>query len=263
MNTEAAPYQFVRVNREERVSVIAISRPEARNALNRAAHDEMDRALNDFAADESQWVAIITGAGDKAFCAGQDLKEPTSDLRNAFPATGFGGITSRDNLNKPVIAAVNGMAFGGGFEIALACDLIVAHERAEFALPEVRVGLAAVAGGFHRLPREIGLKRAMGMLLTGRRVSAREGHALGFVHEVVTDDALVAARRLAAEILACSPMSVRATKEAVMRGQDVSVPQALNDQWQYPAVEAMFRSEDAAEGPAAFAAKRPPVWRGR
>ncbi len=262
MSTEA-PYQYVRVNREERITVITINRVEARNALNRAAHEELHRAFNDFANDDAQWLAIVTGAGDKAFCAGQDLKEPVADLEHAFPATGFGGITSRHDLNKPVIAAVNGVAFGGGFEIALACDLIVAHERAEFAVPEVRVGLAAVAGGIHRLPRIIGQKRAMGMLLTGRRVGAREGHAMGFVHEVVDGDVLAAARRLAGEILACSPMSVRATKEAVRLGLGVAIEEALEAQWRYPAVAAMFASADAAEGPAAFAAKRAPVWRAR
>ena len=263
MTADTCEFAYIRVETEGRLTIITINRPEARNALNFEAHNELDRAFNEFAADGDQWVAIITGAGDKAFCAGQDLKQSLSGDGIPFPPSGFGGITSRTGLNKPVIAAVNGVAMGGGFEIALACDLVVATENAMFALPEVRVGLAAVAGGLHRLPREIGRQRAMGMLLTGRRVSAREGQALGFVNEVVVGDALAATKALANVILACSPMSVRATKEAVMRGLAVSVEQALEDQMQYPALQAMFKSEDAVEGPAAFAAKRAPNWRGR
>lgn len=263
MSTETEAYRFIRVEREQRLTVITINRPEARNALTAAAHHELARALDEFGADESQWIAIITGAGDKAFCAGHDLKQQAAGGGLSFPPSGFGGITARTDLNKPVIAAVNGVAMGGGFEIALSCDLIVAHERAEFALPEVRVGLAAVASGMQRLPREIGLKRAMGMMLTGRRVGAREAHSMGFVHEVTSDDVMAAARRLAAEILACSPMSVRATKEAVMGTLTMPVQEGVKAQFDFPAVKAMFASEDAVEGSAAFAAKRPPAWKGR
>src|SRR5690606_3699403 len=137
------------------------------------------------------------------------------------PPSGFAGLTTRYDLNKPLIAAVNGVAMGGGFEIALACDLIIASEAATFALPEPRVGLAALAGGLHRLPRMIGQKQALGMILTGRRVSAAEGQALGFVNEVVAPaDLLDAARRWAAQICELSPMSIRASKEAVYKGLD-------------------------------------------
>ena len=145
----------------------------------------------------NSWVAIITGAGTKAFCAGNDLKLVPDIGRDKTPKTGFAGLASRYDLNKPVIAAVNGIAMGGGFEIALACDLIVAHERAVFALPEPRVGLAALAGGIQRLILDIGLKRAMSMLLTGRRVIAVEGKELGFVAEVVPGDVVEAATRWA------------------------------------------------------------------
>jgi enoyl-CoA hydratase/carnithine racemase len=256
-------YSYITVETVDRLTTITINRPDARNALNYAAHCELDAAFDAFAADDSQWVAIITGAGEKAFCAGQDLKEALSGDGIPFPKSGFGGLTAREGLNKPVIAAVNGVAMGGGFEIALACDLVVAHESAMFALPEVRVGLAAVAGGLHRLPREIGRQRAMSLLLTGRRVTAREGQALGFVTDVVDGNVLAAAKVLAHEILACSPMSIRATKEAVTRGLGVSLEQAMREQWNYPALQQMFRSEDAVEGPAAFAAKRAPEWKGR
>ena len=156
------------------------------NALHPAANRELAAAFDEFAADPELWVAIITGAGDRAFSAGNDLKHQAmgGDM-SGQPATGFAGLSARWDLDKPVIAAVNGVAMGGGFEIALACDLIIAAENALFALPEVRVGLAAMAGGLLRLPRTIGTKRAMGMILTGRRVPAREGLELGFVTDVV------------------------------------------------------------------------------
>jgi len=154
---------------------------------------------------------------------------------------------------------------GGGFEIALACDLIIASDNAIFALPEPRVGLAALAGGLHRLPRQIGLKRAMGMILTGRRVSAAEGKELGFVNEVVPQaDLLAAAKKWAGLICECSPMSIRASKEAVMKGFDeASLKDAIVNQRSYPSLTAMFKSEDLIEGPLAFSQKRQPKWKGR
>jgi enoyl-CoA hydratase/carnithine racemase len=154
---------------------------------------------------------------------------------------------------------------GGGFEIALACDIIVAAETAVFALPEPRVGLAALAGGLHRLPRVIGEKRAMGMILTGRRVSAKEGFELGFVNQVVpAAELMAAAKKWAAQILELSPMSIRASKQAVQKGlTEHSVEQALKNQSKYPAVAAMFRSEDFIEGPRAFAEKRAAQWKGK
>jgi crotonobetainyl-CoA hydratase len=178
------------------------------------------------------------------------------------PKHGFGGLTSRYDNVKPLIAAVNGVAMGGGFEIALACDLIVASENAIFALPEPRVGLAALAGGIHRLPRQIGLKNAMGMLLTGRRVSAEEGLRLGFVNEVVPPDELMpAARRWAEQISECAPLSVRASKQSAMEGMQFGSVQAASEA-QYEAVHAMLKSKDFVEGPLAFAEKRKPNWSG-
>jgi len=256
--------KHIRVERQGPVTVVTISRPEVLNALHTDAHYELHEAFDAFAADPDQWVAIVTGAGEKAFCAGHDLKLQASGGHRGTPPTGFGGLTTRYDLTKPLIAAVNGVAMGGGFEIALACDLVVASETAVFALPEVRVGLAALAGGLHRLPRQIGLKRAMGMILTARRVSAREGFDLGFVNEVVAPSELMpAAHRWAQSICQNSPMSVRASKEAIMSGLEVPLQQAMAEQAGYPAVKAMVASLDYIEGPRAFAEKRPPKWMGR
>jgi enoyl-CoA hydratase/carnithine racemase len=257
--------QFCRVEREGPLTIVTLDRPEVLNALHPPAHTELAEVFDVFAEDRDQWVAIITGSGERAFSAGDDLKYRAAGGAMSTPDSGFGGIARRFDLDKPLIAAVNGIAMGGGFEIALACDIIIAAETAVFALPEPRVGLAALAGGLHRLPREIGVKQALGMILTGRRVSARDGLALGFVNEVVpAGDVLQAARRWAAQILELSPMSVRASKQAVYRGlAEASVREALANQGEYPAVSAMFRSDDFAEGPRAFAEKRPPHWRGR
>lgn len=256
-------YDFIEVAREGALTIVTINRPASHNALHSEAQKELGDVFDDFASDDTQWVAIITGAGPKAFCAGHDVKlEPVISASMSQPP-GFGGLASRFGLTKPVIAAVNGIAMGGGFEIVLACDLAVASANAVFALPEPRVGLAALAGGIQRLPHDIGLKRAMGMMLTGRRISAREAFEFGIVNEVVADDVLGAARRWAADILACSPMSVRATKEAALRGLSTSVEEGLFGEWAFPAMKAMLASADAVEGPLAFAEKRAPRWTGR
>ena len=177
--------KFSKVTRKGPITIVTLSRPEVYNALHTDAHFELNKVFDDFSADPEQWVAIVTGAGDKAFCAGNDLKWQAAGGKRGWDTGGFAGLTSRFDCDKPIIAAVNGVAMGGGFEIALACDLIIASENATFALPEPRVGLAALAGGVHRLPRQIGLKRAMGMILTARHVGAAEGKELGFVNEVV------------------------------------------------------------------------------
>lgn len=256
-------YEFVEVEREGPLTIVTINRPASHNALNSAAQKELGAVFDDFASDDSQWVAIITGAGPKAFCAGHDIRAEPVISPAMSQAPGFGGLASRFDLSKPVIAAVNGLAMGGGFEIVLACDLAVASSNAVFALPEPRVGLAALAGGIQRLPQMVGLKRAMGMLLTGRHVAAHEACELGIINEVVDDDVLGAAKRWAEKILACSPMSVRATKEATLRGLSTSVEEGLFGGWEYPAMKAMLASADTVEGPLAFAEKRAPHWKGR
>ena len=255
--------QPVLVERDGRLTIITINRPAARNALDASAQRAMAAAFDAFETDDEQWVAIVTGAGDKAFCAGHDLKQQAASGDMFTPESGFGGLTMREGLTKPVIAAVNGPAFGGGFEIVLAADIVVAASTAFFALPEPRVGLAALAGGIQRLPQIVGRTRAMGILLTGRRVPAAEALEIGIVNEVTDGDVLTAARGWADQILACSPMSIRATKESVRRSNGLATADAIREQWQWPAMAAMLGSEDFAEGPRAFAEKRQPTWRGR
>jgi len=256
--------EFCSAARDGRVLLVTIERPEVLNALHPPANAELGSVFDEFAADPELWVAIVTGAGERAFSAGNDLKyQAAGGGKVQVPASGFGGLTSRFDLDKPVIAAVNGVAMGGGFEIVLACDLVVASEKAVFALPEPRVGLAALAGGLHRLPRQIPLKQAMGMLLTGRRIPAEEARSLGLVNEVVAaEDLLPAARRWADQILECSPVSVRTSKAVALAGlRHASVEEAMGQR--YDAIRELVTSEDFTEGPRAFAEKRPPRWKGR
>jgi len=263
----ALPKRWCKVEREGPLTIVTMNRPEAMNALHPAANAELQEIFDEFAADPEQWVAILTGAGERAFCTGNDLKFTAKAMARgesfAAPLKGFAGLTGRFDLNKPVIAAVNGTAMGGGFEIALACDLIIAAEHAVFALPEPKVGLAAFEAGLLRLPQQIPLKQAMGMILTGRSVPAREGQTLGFVNEVVpAADLLATAKRWAEQIIACSPMSIRASKEIVRLGaNEPTLADAYRNQMRYPAARALFRSSDFREGPLAFAQKRAPRWK--
>ena len=256
-------YQYCTVADEGRLRIVTLNRPEVMNALHSEAHHELEKVWDEFAASDDLWVGIVTGAGDRAFSAGNDLKVQAAGKRGPRARTGFAGLTHRFDLDKPLIAAVNGVAMGGGFEIALACDIIVAAENAIFALPEPRVGLIAGAGGVHRLPRMIPQKQALGMILTGRRVSAAEGKELGFVNEVVpVGEALAAAKRWASLMLECSPMAIRASKQSVYRSLDEPTLQKAMTTT-YPAVQANLESQDYIEGPKAFAERRKPNWQNR
>ena len=260
--------QYIEVSTSGHVTTVIINRPQVMNALHPHTVWEMEEAFDTFQQDDDQWVAILTGAGEKAFCAGNDLKfqaehgqEHVRKLRRGIKG-GFGGLTRRVSCFKPIIAAVNGFALGGGFELALACDIIVAAEHASFGLPEPRVGLMAAAGGVHRLPRYIPYHAAMAVLLAGKRLSAAEAHAYGLVNEVVGADGLMdAARRWAGEILKGAPLSVRASKEAAITGMGMPLERALVSV--FPIAQQMYESEDLVEGPRAFAEKRPPRWKGR
>jgi len=254
-------YKHIRVERLKHITVVRLVRPEVMNALSPQSSRECADAFDRFAADSDARVAVVTGEGDHAFCSGGDLsREALRDLDK--PASGFGGLTQRFDLDKPVIAAVNGLALGGGFELALACDLIIAADHAEFGLPEPKIGFAALGGGLHRLPRTVGLKRAMGMILTARRVGAEEGKSLGFVHEVVDQVSLLdTAISLAHSIADLSPAAIMASKQAVHRGlAEASLSAAIQAQASYPAVIALHKSNDPCEGARAFREKRPPVW---
>ena len=247
---------------EDGIFTITLNRPEKLNAITPEMHQSMDAAFDRFAADDTLHVCIVTGAGSRAFCAGSDLA--LFDAKAPYPKTGYAGIAQRFDLAKPVIAAVNGLCLGGGFELALACDLIVAGEKAMFGLPEPKVGLIAIGGGIHRLVRQVGLKQAMGPLLTGRNIGAAEGLAMGFVSEVTEGDAATAARALAGQIIANAPMAVRLTKALAMWGLDQpTLAAAIERQSEYPLFEPWRRAEDTAEGPKAFAEKRKPEWKGR
>jgi enoyl-CoA hydratase/carnithine racemase len=260
-------YEHVIYEKRGHVAYVTLNRPERMNALDSHSHRELIEIFDDFAADGDAWVAIITGAGERAFSAGNDLKA-TADasargVKRVDAGSRFAAITRGYDCPKPLIAAVNGVAAGGGFEIALACDIVIAAESARFGLPEPRVGLIAGAGGIHRLTRQVPLKAAMGMLLTGRLVSAQDGLRLGFVNEVVPAAELMdVAERWAADILECSPLLVQLTKEAARDGFAMPVDEAIARDWEQR-IPRMLASEDYREGPRAFAEKRKPVWSGR
>jgi acetyl-CoA C-acetyltransferase len=254
-------YDHVLVRRDGRVLEVTINRPEVRNALHPAANDELDHVFDSYFADAGLWVAILTGAGDKAFSAGNDLVYSASGQPVWVPKNGFAGLTSRRHMPKPVIAAVNGYAMGGGCEIALACHLVVADATARFALSEVKVGLVASAGGLVRLPRTVPPKVATEMILTGRRLTAAEALGYGMVNRVVAAGAaLDGARALAAEILDSSPTSVRISLQVMEETR--GIPDVV-DGVTHPTTgfDDVMMSHDAIEGMTAFAEKRRPRWR--
>jgi enoyl-CoA hydratase/carnithine racemase len=246
--------------RGDGIAVITLNRPEARNALGKDIRAGLFAAWNRFERDPALRVAILTGAGDKAFCAGGDLKEMTElalqvPPRDMFPVPG-------DNLEltKPTIAAVNGVAFAGGWMIAQACDLCIASTRAQFAVTEVKVGRSSpwAAPLIHMIPQRI----MMEILLTGKPISAQRAYEIGLVNRLTEPDALMAAAlALAGEILDGAPLSVRAARETVMLSTEMGRSAALRAARH--ASEVAYRSEDAQEGPKAFAEKRRPQWQGR
>ncbi len=254
-------YTLLRV--EGRVLFVTLNRPRVLNALHPPAHFELAEIFDAFAADPDLWIAVIRGVGERSFCTGTDLKARAQSGQDEYPSSGFAGLTHRFDLDKPVLAAVNGMALGGGLEIALACDLIVAAEHALFGFPEPKVGLAAMGGGVHRLVRQLPDKVAMGLLLTGRQMNAQEALHCGLVNQVAPAAQLNSAvDAWLADMLACAPLALRATKQVARRNLDYPTLEdaILAD---YPATQAMLASADAAEGPRAFAEKRPPRWQGR
>lgn len=255
--------EFCSVERDGKLTIVTIRRPEVMNAIHPPACAEMAEVFDAFEADPEQWVAIVTGEGDKAFSAGNDLKYQVAGGDMTWPPSGFGGLTNRFHMEKPVIAAVNGLALGGGAEIVMACDLAIASENATMGLPEPRVGLLALGGGLHRVPRDLPKKHAMGMLLTGRRISAEEALSLGLLNEVVpAGEALAGARRWAEMILECAPLSVRASKRVALETVNQPTLEAAHEA-HFDAIRTVLKSEDFQEGPRAFAEKRKPDWKAR
>ena len=255
-------YEFCSVVRKGHILEITINRPKVLNSLHPHAHEELAEIFDVYESDASLWVAIITGAGDKSFCTGNDLKYSSSGQDVWIPKSGFGGITSR-RRTKPVIAAVNGFAMGGGMEIALACDIIIADENARFALPEVKVGLFAGAGGIQRLTRQIPLKQAVDLLITGKQITAARAEVLGFVNQVVATGSVMTAAREYAELLCQnSPSSISLSLKLLA---ETSVHSAVEDavSGMPKTIDELFTSEDFIEGPKAFSEKRAPKWSGR
>jgi enoyl-CoA hydratase/carnithine racemase len=261
-------YEFIKVQQKGRVTTVTINRPEVMNSISPLVSLEMSNAFNEFDADPEQWICIVTGAGEKAFSAGNDLKfqaeQGPAKMREIMKGVkgGLGGITSRFDCYKPFIAAVNGLALGGGFEIALACDIIIASENASFGLPEPRVGLMPAEGGVHRLPRQIPYHIAQYMIMTSKRITPQQAMQYGLVAEVVPLAELIpTAEKIAAEILLAAPLSIRAAKEGTVRGLNMPLQEAVSAK--FPGQLVMYQSEDFVEGPKAFVEKRPPNWRGR
>jgi enoyl-CoA hydratase/carnithine racemase len=261
-------YEFIKVKRKGHVTTVTINRPDVLNAISPLVSVEMDHAFNDFDADPEQWICIVTGAGEKAFSAGNDLKFQVENgpdrMREIMKGVkgGFAGLTSRFDCYKPFIAAVNGLALGGGFETALACDIIIASENASFGLPEPRVGMFPGAGGVHRLPRQIPYHMAQYIIMTSKRITPQQAMQYGLVAEVVPLAQLIpTAEKIAAEILLAAPLTIRAAKEATIKGLNVTLEEAVSTR--FPVQLAMYESEDYIEGPKAFVEKRPPNWKGK
>lgn len=259
--------ESLRIERRGRVLEITLDRPRV-NAIDNGMSRALGQLFCEFRDDDDLLCAIITGAGDRIFSAGWDLKAAVDGAHedDDLGPGGFAGLTEIWDLYKPVIAAVNGIAVGGGVELALACDLIVAAEGATFSLPETAVGVVADAGGLQRLPRRIPRNIAFDMLLTGRKMTMAEAARWGLVNYVVpAEEVLPRARELADTIVEGAPLSIQATKE-LLRGTDgMSEHEAFEaiGRREFPIHRQMLQSEDHAEGPRAFVEKRRPVWKGR
>jgi enoyl-CoA hydratase len=247
----------------EAVALLTLDRPEAHNALSFGLVAELGALLAVLDNDPACRAIVITGAGEKAFAAGADVRELAGrtprELKEADP---FGALDGIGHLDTPVIAAVRGWALGGGCELAMACDMVVAGDNAQFGQPEIKLGVIPGAGGTQRLTRAIGKARAMELILTGRRIGAAEAERMGLVSMVVpAAEALDRALDLAGRIAAQPPLAVAAAKASVVAAQGLSLAQGLH--FERERFEALFETEDQREGMIAFLEKRPPTWTGR
>jgi crotonobetainyl-CoA hydratase len=251
---------------EEHVATVTLARPQVLNAIDLPTEAELQCIWHELETRSDVRVIVLTGEGERAFCVGADMKNSpsTSGLEywGAARPGGFGGIALRETLNIPVIARVNGFALGGGFEMVLGCDIVVACEEASFGLPEPLLGRLPLDGGMALLQRQIPHRVALGMLLTGQRITAKRAFEVGVVNEVVPRAELDAAvTRWVSQILACAPLSVQAIKQVVRQTAAMSAVQA--QALRLPALVTALQSEDSKEGVRAFQEKRKPVWQGR
>jgi enoyl-CoA hydratase/carnithine racemase len=262
-------YEFIRFEVRGRAAWITLDRPEVLNAMHPPMAAELCDAWKRVRDEDDIWMGVLTGSGERAFSAGSDLKwrsEQGEDARvhNRKEVDDQRGVGFQrgNNCWKPFIAAVNGYAVGGGLELVLGCDLIIAAEHAQFGLPEVRRGLMADGAGIHRLMRRVPHSVAMAMVLSGQFIDAREAWRVGLVNEVVPLSELnEAVERWVGHLVACAPLSVQASKEAALRGVDLPIDEAIGRV--FPQAERLYASEDFIEGPLAFAEKRTPEWKGR
>ena len=255
----------ITLNIADHVATVTIDRPEVMNAIDLASEAELQRIWSELERNDDVRLIVLTGTGERAFCVGADMKNPSVGGVNYWAAArpgGFGGIALRETLNIPVLARVNGFALGGGFEMVLGCDIVVACEEASFGLPEALVGRMPLDGGMTLLQRQVPFRQAMGMMMTGQRINARRAMELGLVNEVAPRAGLdEAVARWTQQILACAPLSLRAIKQVVRQTATLSPSQA--QAMRLPALVTALQSEDANEGVLAFQQKRKPQWRGR
>ena len=263
-----AHYEFIRYEQRDHVATVTLNRPEVLNAIHPPMAEELADAWERIRDDDSVWVGVLTGNGDRAFCAGADLKwraeagEAARSHNRAEASGAARGFQRGRDCYKPLLAVVNGYAVGGGLELVLGCDLVVAAEHAQLGLPEARRGLLADAGGIHKLVRRLPWSAAMQLILTGELISAEEARRIGLVNQVVPAEGLQAATEQWVEaILACAPLALQAGKEAAVQGLELPLWEAVNTR--FPLAERMYESDDFIEGPKAFAEKRKPVWKGK
>lgn len=256
-------YEYILYEKRDRIATVTLNRPQVLNALHPPAYRELDHIWADYMADDDLWVAVLTGAGERAFCAGADLKYRANEASQKELLSPGYRPHILDRCWKPIIAAVNGYALGGGLQLALRCDILLAAEGAQLGLPEARRGQIDETGAI-KLPKRIPYHLAMSLLLTGRLISAQEAYRVGLVSEVVPGEELMpAADRWARQVLECAPLSVQATKQAALSLWELPTEVALSRVESLDALCRLRQSQDYLEGPRAFAEKRKPVWKGK